>query len=298
MIKVIIRLLNVVILFLLFSEDSSAINDSILQKIENGSFRTVSSLLNNKGSELESIRTRKNNTSQLISNLRQKLIDFENDKINNQKRSNELAINNNKAEQDIKRLKEINISYPKEKRLPNEKKIVELSAQIDNNNNELSTIQMSQLMSDSLKSDFELQLKNTEQTYQELIGKELDNLAIIDVCDEAINNMDPVSKQQSRDWFMTLGAISTILIFMILYFCTMRFFVKNNKSDIVSEIMLDNEGVKFVSVFVIIIVIVLFGSMRIIDGNAISGLLGSISGYLLGRIGKEKSIVGGKNEKV
>ena len=62
------------------------------------------------------------------------------------------------------------------------------------------------------------------------------------------------------------------------------------KEAIAETIFSGEKGIKFVTLFLIVIAIILFGIMGILEGKELSALLGGLSGYILGRASSENEV--------
>lgn len=73
--------------------------------------------------------------------------------------------------------------------------------------------------------------------------------------------------------FSSLVAIVIAGFFLIVYY----------KENVVSDIFSGDKGIQFITLFLIIIAVILFGIMGILESRELSALLGALSGYILGR---------------
>lgn len=95
-----------------------------------------------------------------------------------------------------------------------------------------------------------------------------------------INNlMIPKLFQQN---FMFWSSISFVILMIILLL--IFFIVVYNDSDVRKIIFGSDSGIQFVTLFSIIIAIILFGLTGVLEGKELSALLGSIAGYILGKV--------------
>jgi hypothetical protein len=62
-----------------------------------------------------------------------------------------------------------------------------------------------------------------------------------------------------------------------------------NKQGVAQTIFAGELGMQFVTLFLIVIAIILFGIMGTLEGKELSALLGGLSGYILGRAGTKRS---------
>jgi hypothetical protein len=63
------------------------------------------------------------------------------------------------------------------------------------------------------------------------------------------------------------------------------FFIAYRKDGIASKIFSGEMGMQFVTLFLIVIAIILFGIMGTLEGRELAALLGGLSGYILGKAG-------------
>lgn len=91
--------------------------------------------------------------------------------------------------------------------------------------------------------------------------------------------MIPKISQQN---FLFWASMAFVLLMSILLF-TFYFVVRNDKR-VRFAIFGSDSGLQFVTLFSIIIAIILFGLTGILEGKELSALLGSIAGYILGKV--------------
>jgi hypothetical protein len=61
------------------------------------------------------------------------------------------------------------------------------------------------------------------------------------------------------------------------------------KQGVATTIFAGELGMQFITLFLIVIAIILFGIMGTLEGKELSALLGGLSGYILGRAGTKSS---------
>ncbi len=66
------------------------------------------------------------------------------------------------------------------------------------------------------------------------------------------------------------------------------FFIAYRKDGIASKIFGGEMGMQFVTLFLIVIAIILFGIMGTLEGRELAALLGGLSGYILGKTGLKR----------
>jgi hypothetical protein len=85
----------------------------------------------------------------------------------------------------------------------------------------------------------------------------------------------------SRNNFRTL--ISVLFCLLVAAVIIGFFRVALKKDEIATKVFSGENGIKFVTLFLIIIAIILFGIMGILESKELSALLGGLSGFILGR---------------
>jgi hypothetical protein len=104
--------------------------------------------------------------------------------------------------------------------------------------------------------------------------------------------LSPEFRDQDFRVWITLtfsGLIATLLLgfFLIIF----------KRSDItISKQLLSSSGLQFITVFILIIAIILFGILGILGGSELAAILSGISGYILGK-GGGAIITGGREKK-
>lgn len=68
------------------------------------------------------------------------------------------------------------------------------------------------------------------------------------------------------------------------------FFFLAQKKEIAEDIFSGEKGIQFITLFLIVIAIILFGILGILEGKELSALLGAISGYILGRASSRNAV--------
>jgi|SRR5262245_21063260 len=86
--------------------------------------------------------------------------------------------------------------------------------------------------------------------------------------------------------FRTYG---TITFGVLVFFVIVGFYaIAWKKQDVATTIFSGEMGMQFVTLFLIVIAIILFGIMETLEGRELSALLGGLSGYILGRATSRK----------
>ncbi|PKK35393.1 hypothetical protein BWI96_16910 [Siphonobacter sp. SORGH_AS_0500] len=91
--------------------------------------------------------------------------------------------------------------------------------------------------------------------------------------------MIPKLSQQN---FMFWSSLAFVLLMCILLYTFFR--VVSNDESVRKIIFGSDSGIQFVTLFSIIIAIILFGLSGVLEGKELSALLGSIAGYILGKV--------------
>ncbi len=88
---------------------------------------------------------------------------------------------------------------------------------------------------------------------------------------------------RNDNYTTTISVAFTILVSVVIigfYFIALR------RERIAEAIFAGEQGMQFVTLFLIVIAIILFGIMGTLEGKELSALLGGLSGYILGRTGR------------
>ena len=110
-----------------------------------------------------------------------------------------------------------------------------------------------------------------------------------------INNLVPVEQkiadylniEEERNTFRTWISIAFCILVAIVI---IGFYVIAWKKELIAESIFSGEkGIQFVTIFLLVIAIILFGIMGILESKELSALLGGLSGYILGRVGGQVS---------
>lgn len=89
--------------------------------------------------------------------------------------------------------------------------------------------------------------------------------------------------EEERNKFRTMISIAFCVLVAIVI--VGFYFIAFKKEEIAESIFAGEKGIQFVTIFLIVIAIILFGIMGILEGKELSALLGGLSGYILGRVG-------------
>jgi hypothetical protein len=90
---------------------------------------------------------------------------------------------------------------------------------------------------------------------------------------------------RDRDFRIRISLTFSGLIAVILF---AFFLIVCRRSDVsLSRLLLSSSGLQFITVFVLIIAITLFGILNVLGGSELAAILSGISGYILGRGGSD-----------
>lgn len=109
------------------------------------------------------------------------------------------------------------------------------------------------------------------------------NLSILkkdyDLCENQINSsLTPEYKDQEFRKTISIG-FACLLGGLLLVFVVVVFRSQKN----VAEYFFSDTGLQFITIFVLIISIILFGILKILEGRELAAILAGISGYILGK---------------
>ena len=97
------------------------------------------------------------------------------------------------------------------------------------------------------------------------------------------NLLEPEMRQQRFRMMVSMAFI--ILVAMLLFMFFFTIYRKSGKN--IYRQLLGSSGLQFVTIFVLIIAIILFGILGVIEGSELAAILSGISGYVLGKQIKE-----------
>jgi hypothetical protein len=109
----------------------------------------------------------------------------------------------------------------------------------------------------------------------------------ITLCQNQIDTaLDPENRKQEFKMTMSICFVGLIGILLISFFLIVYL-----KSDItLSKDLLGGYGLQFITLFVLIIAIILFGILDILKGSELAAMLSGISGYILGKGIQDKKV--------
>jgi len=83
--------------------------------------------------------------------------------------------------------------------------------------------------------------------------------------------------------------IISLMFTGLVAFVIAGFYVMAYKNNVVANAFGGEKGIQFITLFLVVIAIILFGIMGVFGGKELSALLGALSGYILGRSTSGKS---------
>jgi hypothetical protein len=131
------------------------------------------------------------------------------------------------------------------------------------------------------------ELKQELERFEKSLQREkliLDNLRRINIdissCEEHLDSA-LTAEYKDQDFRSNISFYFTWLIGVLLFGFFAIIFLKSDKS--IGSVFLTGHGLQFVSLFVLIIAVILFGILGILEGKELTAILSGISGYILGK---------------
>lgn len=140
---------------------------------------------------------------------------------------------------------------------------------------ELEEIKVEQEVEIKEMLDFEAAVVKLDVERKNLLSAELELENIRSKVDKSISSID-----QENDFRLWISAAFTLLVALVI---TGFFLIVIKKENISADIFSGEKGIQFITLFLIIIAVILFGIMGILESRELSALLGALSGYILGR---------------
>lgn len=100
----------------------------------------------------------------------------------------------------------------------------------------------------------------------------------------------------ANDFRVQISIAFTVLVaIVILGF----YWLATRKDEVAKNIFVGEKGIQFITLFLIVSAIILFGIMGTLEGRELSALLGALAGYILGKttIASEKDNSGSQNQR-
>ncbi|WP_264564953.1 hypothetical protein [Flavobacterium sp. N3904] len=110
----------------------------------------------------------------------------------------------------------------------------------------------------------------------------------INVCQNQIDTaLDPENRKQEFKTTMSICFVGLIGILLVSFFLI----VYLRSDNTLSKDLLGGYGLQFITLFVLIIAIILFGILDILKGSELAAMLSGISGYILGKGIQDKKLI-------
>jgi hypothetical protein len=110
----------------------------------------------------------------------------------------------------------------------------------------------------------------------------------INICQNQIDTaLDPENRKQQFKTTMSICFVGLIGILLVSFFLIV--YLKSDNT--LSKDLLGGYGLQFITLFVLIIAIILFGILDILKGSELAAMLSGISGYILGKGIQDKKLV-------
>jgi hypothetical protein len=133
----------------------------------------------------------------------------------------------------------------------------------------------------------EMEILNSELTQRTALQTQIGNLQTdMATKDEELINLDnEIADLLNRDNFQNSFRLSISVAFTILVAVVIIgfYFIAWKKEALAHNIFSGEKGIQFITLFLIIISIILFGIMGTLESRELSALLGALSGYILGK---------------
>jgi hypothetical protein len=104
-------------------------------------------------------------------------------------------------------------------------------------------------------------------------------------------SLSPEFRNQDFRIWISLTFSGLIAVLLLAFF----FIIFKRSDGSLSQLLLSGAGLQFITVFILIIAIILFGILNVLGGSELAAILSGISGYVLGKGGE--AIVEKKKEK-
>nr|WP_136249805.1 hypothetical protein [Ningiella ruwaisensis] len=136
------------------------------------------------------------------------------------------------------------------------------------------------------KSTIEAHERRIEELEQMKLDLQLVENALLNSVNRAeavelkLGNLFNLEKERNSFRMMTSIAFVALVAIVIIGF----YVIALKKENIAESIFAGEKGIQFVTIFLIVISIILFGIMGVLESKELSALLGGLSGYILGRV--------------
>ena len=146
---------------------------------------------------------------------------------------------------------------------------------------ELNDVRVEQENAKKELLELDIASKKLEDERKTLLSTELELENIRSKTDKSISSID-----QENEFRLWISAAFTLLVALVI---TGFFLIVLKKENISADIFSGEKGIQFITLFLIIIAVILFGIMGILESRELSALLGALSGYILGRTSTNKT---------
>lgn len=136
------------------------------------------------------------------------------------------------------------------------------------------------------KKKTEYTTKQKEHNYL-IKNIEIVNQDINDCQNQIDTALDPENRKQEFKTTMSICFVGLIGILLVSFFLI----VYLRSDNTLSKDLLGGYGLQFITLFVLIIAIILFGILDILKGSELAAMLSGISGYILGKGIQDKKLV-------
>ncbi|MFN7675899.1 hypothetical protein [Flavobacterium sp.] len=147
-------------------------------------------------------------------------------------------------------------------------------SEIANKKNDLETIKKEYSKQNQFRTNLKKNIKNVSADIRECRNQIDDS--------SAVENRNQEFRKTISIYFTILIGILLVIFFLIVYL----------KSDnTLSKELLSGYGLQFITLFVLIIAVILFGILGILESSELSAILSGISGYILGKGIQDKKTI-------
>jgi hypothetical protein len=136
------------------------------------------------------------------------------------------------------------------------------------------------------KKKTEYATKEKEHNYL-IKNIEIVNQDITDCQNQIDTALDPENRKQEFKTTMSICFVGLIGILLVSFFLI----VYLRSDNTLSKDLLGGYGLQFITLFVLIIAIILFGILDILKGSELAAMLSGISGYILGKGIQDKKLI-------
>ncbi len=136
----------------------------------------------------------------------------------------------------------------------------------------------------NVKKAMNEEIRNTKRFYSiegEIKVKEQELFDAKQTAAKIENEIDQVilAADEENEFRLIISLLFTGLVAFVIA----GFYVMAYKNNVVANAFGGEKGIQFITLFLVVIAIILFGIMGVFGGKELSALLGALSGYILGR---------------